>query len=110
MADLQNRRFPNPPPDEPEESWDGENDWDDGFDELTEAPYDEAYDEEEPLTEEERRERSRGRARLAFGAGNLVAVIGGTVVILLMLTLLFNMIHFVVNDFHRNFSLFQTGL
>ena len=44
-----------------------------------------------------------------MGAGNLVAVIGGAVVILVLLSLLFNMIHFVVNDMNRSFSLFQTN-
>ena len=77
-------------------------DYDDGFDELTE--------EEEPeLSEEEKAELRRNRFRLAAGAGNLVAVIGGAVMILVLLALLFNMINFVSNDMTRNFSLFQTN-
>ena len=42
------------------------------------------------------------------GAGNITAVIAGTVVILLLLALLMNMIGFVLNDADRNFTLFQT--
>jgi hypothetical protein len=79
-----------------------EEQYDDGFDELTE--------EEEPeLSEEERAELRRSRFRLAAGAANLVAVIGGAVLILVLLALLFNMINFVSNDMTRNFSLFQTN-
>ena len=77
-----------------------EEEYDDGFDELTE--------EEEPeLDPETKKELKRDRFRLAVGAGNLVAVIGGTVAILLLLTLLFNMIYFVINDMGRSFTLFQ---
>lgn len=93
------------------EQYDGEYDpqeeeeeYDDGFDELTEED-----DVPEELSEEERKERNLSRFRLAMGAGNLVAVIGGAVVILVLLSLLFNMIHFVVNDMNRSFSLFQTN-
>lgn len=86
-----------------EEEYDTDTDYDDGFDELT------AEEEPEELSEEERQERKRGRFRLAMGAGNLVAVIGGAVAILVMLALLFNMINFVVNDMSRSFSLFQTN-
>ncbi len=81
-----------------------EDDYDDGFDEL----YEEA-DQDEELTDEEIEAKKSGRVRLAFGAGNLMAVIGGTVAILLLLTLLFNMIYFVMNDMSRSFSLFQTN-
>jgi hypothetical protein len=79
-----------------------EEEYDDGFDELTE--------EEEPeLDPETKKELKRDRFRLAVGAGNLVAVIGGTVAILLLLTLLFNMIYFVINDMGRSFTLFQAN-
>ena len=79
-----------------------EEEYDDGFDELNE--------EEEPEPDpEERLERKRDRFRLAVGATNLVAVIGGTVAILVLLTLLLNMIYFVINDMGRSFSLFQTN-
>ena len=79
-----------------------EEEYDDGFDELTE--------EEEPeLDPETKKELKRDRFRLAVGAGNLVAVIGGTVAILLLLTLLFNMLYFVINDMGRSFTLFQAN-
>ena len=79
-----------------------EEEYDDGFDELTE--------EEEPeLDPETKKELKRDRFRLAVGAGNLVAVISGTVAILLLLTLLFNMIYFVINDMGRSFTLFQAN-
>lgn len=79
-----------------------EEEYDDGFDELTE--------EEEPeLDPETKKELKRDRFRLAVGAGNLVAVIGGAVAILLLLTLLFNMIYFVINDMGRSFTLFQAN-
>ena len=82
---------------EPEDS-----EYDDGFDELNE--------EEEPEPDpEEKLERKKDRFRLAVGAGNLFAVIGGTVAILVLLTLLFNMVYFVINDMGRSFSLFQTN-
>ena len=75
---------------------------DDGFDELTQ--------EDEPeLTEEEMEERKENHFRLAVGAGNLVAVIGGAVLILLLLTMIFSMAHYVINDMNRNFSLFSTN-
>lgn len=76
--------------------------YDDGFDELAE-------EEEIPeLSEEEKKERRISRFRLAMGAGNLVAVIGGALVILLMLTMIFSIVYFVINDMGRSFSLFQT--
>ena len=77
-----------------------ESDYDDGFD-------DSAEEEDEELTEEERVRIRRKRFRLLSGAGNLTAVITGTVVILVLLALLMNMIGFVLNDADRNFTLFQ---
>lgn len=91
-------------PENPYPAEDTEAEYDDGFDELTET------EEEIPeLTEEEKAERTKGRLKLAFGAGNLFAVIAGTVLILILLTLIFSMVHFVVSDMGRNFSLFQTN-
>lgn len=78
-----------------------ESDYDDGFDDPEEP-------EEEELTEEEQREIRKKRFRVLSGAGNLTAVIAGTVVILLLLAFLMNMIGFVLNDADRNFTLFQT--
>lgn len=80
-----------------------EEEYDDGFEELNEE------DPEEEPDPEERLERKKERLRLAVGAGNLLAVIGGTVAILVLLTLLFNMVYFVINDMGRSFSLFQTN-
>ena len=81
-----------------------EMDYDDGFDDLYEAG------EEVPeLSREEKAERTKSRLKLAFGAGNLFGVISGTVLILVLLMLIFSMIHFVITDMSRNFSLFQTN-
>ena len=78
-----------------------EEEYDDGFDELT-------AEEEPELTEEELAERSMNRFRLASGAGNLIAVIGGAVLILILTMMIFSMVYFVINDLSRSFSLFQT--
>ena len=77
-----------------------ESDYDDGFDDPAET-------EEEELSEEERSVIRKKRFRILSGAGNLTAVIAGTVVILVLLALLMNMIGFVLNDADRNFTLFQ---
>ena len=80
-----------------------EKEYDDGFDEL--------YEEEQlpETTEEEKTELAQSRLRLAFGAGNLIGVITGTVLILILLALIFSMVHFVITDIGRSFSLFQTN-
>ena len=78
--------------------------YDDGLDEPYEEP------EEEVLSAEEAEAQRKGRARFFMGAGNLFAVISGIILILLLLTLLFNMVYFVSNDLQQNFSLFQTKL
>ena len=79
----------------------------------TEEEYDDGFDDPEDqevpqLTKEEKEERNRSRLKLAFGAGNLFGVIAGTVLILILLALIFSMIHFVITDMGRNFSLFET--
>ena len=79
-------------------------DYDDGFDDLREE---EEYIPE--LSPEEKAERTKSRARLAMDAGNLFGVITGAVLILVLLTLIFSIIHFVINDMGRSFSLFQTN-
>ena len=63
----------------------------------------------EQSSEEEREERKQSRVRLAFGAGNLFGIVAGAVVILVMLTLIFSIVHFMINDIGRSFSLFQTN-
>ncbi len=77
---------------------------DDGFDEMNEGE-EEVPDEAE--SEEETAERIRDRVKLAFGVGNLGAVIAGTVVILALVALLLSMISFIQTDLSRNFSLLQ---
>ena len=77
---------------------------DDGFDEMNEGE-EEVPDEAE--SEEETEERIRDRVKLAFGVGNLGAVIAGTVVILALVALLLSMISFIQTDLSRNFSLLQ---
>lgn len=94
----------------PEEEYTAENEeeeyeeeYDDGFDELNE-------EEDIPeLSEQEIAERRENRFRKAVGAGNLFAVIGGTLLIFLLLTMIISIIHFVINDMGRSFSLFQTN-
>ena len=81
--------------------------------EYIESEYDDGFDDpdtEEDVTEEERLRIRRNRFRLASGAGNITMVIVGTLVILILLGLIFNMISFVLNDADRNFTLFQTRL
>ena len=81
-----------------------ESEYDDGLD-------DPLYEEEpEEMSTEEAETLKKHRIRIAMGAGNLVAVIGGIVLVLLLLTLLFNMIYFVSNDMQRNFTLLQTKM
>ena len=77
---------------------------DDGFDEMNEGE-EEVPDEAE--SEEETAKRIRDRVKLAFGVGNLGAVIAGTVVILALVALLLSMISFIQTDLSRNFSLLQ---
>ena len=60
------------------------------------------------LTEEEREDIRKGRFRLIFGVGNLTGIVIGSMLILLLLVLLFNMINFVTTDISRSFTLFQT--
>ena len=48
------------------------------------------------------------RFRTAYDVGNIAAVIGGALLILVLLALLMSMIGFVLNDADRNFMLFQT--
>lgn len=94
---------PLPEKEYPEEEENGE-EYDDGFDELTEE--EEVFPEP---TEEERKERMKSRYRFAMDAGNTMGVIFGTLLILVLLTLVFSMVHFVVTDMGRNFSLFSTN-
>ena len=85
--------------DRPQEEY-VESDYDDGFDDPDEL-------EEDELSKE-RNEIHKKRFLMLSGAGNLAAVIAGTLLILILLALLMNMIGFVINDADRNFTLFQT--
>jgi len=85
--------------DRPQEEY-VESDYDDGFDDPDEL-------EEDELSKEERNEIHKKRFLMLSGAGNLAAVIAGTILILILLALLMNMIGFVLNDADRNFTLFQ---
>ena len=93
-----------PYPEDYQPQAESEENYDDGFDELTEEADDNAY-----LTEEELDERKQNHVKLAYGAGNLFGVIAGAVLILVLLTLIFSMVYFVINDMGRSFSLFQTN-
>jgi len=86
-----------------EEEQQPEVDYNDGFDALDD---DESVPELSPA---EKAARTHKRVRMALGAGNLFGVIAGTVLILLMLTLIISMVHFVITDMGRSFSLFQTN-
>ena len=86
-----------------EEEQQPEVDYNDGFDALDD---DESVPELSPA---EKAARTHKRIRMALGAGNLFGVIAGTVLILLMLTLIISMVHFVITDMGRSFSLFQTN-
>ncbi len=73
---------------------------------------DEEYQEEETeeLTEEEEQEKRTDRLKVIFGAGNLVAIIGGVVLILVLLAMLMSMFNFLKEDIERNFSLLTTRI
>ena len=85
------------------ETEEAEEEYDDGFDDLQEEEY------IPEISPEEKAERTKSRVRLAMGAGNLFAVIAGTVLILVLVTLIFSIVHFVITDMGRSFSLFQTN-
>ena len=78
-----------------------DSDYDDGFDDLSE-------EQDEDLSEDEQKQIRTQRFRVASGAANIAAVIGGTLLILILLAFLMKMIGFVLNDADRNFTLFQT--
>ena len=80
-----------------------DNSYDDGFDEMSDTADESTY------SEEERAERKQSRIRMAFGAGNLFGIVSGAILILVLLTLIFSIVHFMVNDIGRSFSLFQTN-
>ena len=81
-----------------------QSEYDDGFDDFSEE------EEQYPLSRKKQENIRKNRFLMATGAGNLLAVITGTIAILILLALLFSMIGFVLNDVERNFTLFQTRL
>ena len=70
----------------------------------------ESEEEPEELTEEEVQEKRTDRLKMIFGAGNLVAIIGGVVLILVLLAMLMSMFNFLKEDIERNFSLLTTRI
>ena len=79
-------------------------DYDDGFDEP--------YEDDDPdglpeLSEEEKADIQKKRAKVLFEAGNITGIIVGTVLVLLLVTILFSMAYFVRSDIMRNFTLFR---
>ena len=96
-------------PDEP-----GYDDGNDGWTEYPDEDYDDGFDEpypdepEEPeLSEEEKADIQKKRAKMIFEAGNITGIIVGTVLVLLLVTILFSMVYFVRSDITRNFTLFR---
>ena len=81
-----------------------EDDYDDGFDD----PYeDEDPDDLPELSEDEKADIQKKRAKVVFEAGNITGIIVGTVLVLLLVTILFSMAYFVRSDITRNFTLFR---
>ena len=97
------RKFAAPP----EEEWEEEPLWDDGFDELMEE---EEEAEEPEIPEEELREARRNRFRLAANLGDLGDTLVGVGVILALVGFLISMLRFLSTDIFQNFSLWQTRL
>jgi len=81
--------------------------YDDDYDDGLDDPLDDEEEDEE-LTDEELAEQKEGRIHLFFGAGNMVSIIIGAVLILLLMTLILSMVNFVITDMNRNFVLLQT--
>ena len=84
------------------------------YDELTTAsrslPFAELYGlvaTDLEMTEEEKADIQKKRARMVFEAGNITGIIVGTVLVLLLVTILFSMVYFVRSDITRNFTLFR---
>lgn len=73
--------------------------------EYDDEPYEDDY-----LDEQERREARQMRWKLLAGAGDVLAVLAGTVVILLLVALLISLITWVQADMSQSFTLWQTKL
>ena len=59
------------------------------------------------LSEEEKADIQKKRAKVVFEAGNITGIIIGTVLVLLLVMILFSMVYFVRSDITRNFTLFR---
>ncbi len=81
-------------------------DYDDGFDALSDENGESV--EEELLTEEEKQTRQKNRYRLFTGIGDLAGTVIGTVIILLLIALLLSMINFLRRDMGQNLTLLKT--
>lgn len=86
----------------------------DEYDAYDEYSDDEAYPQEpyqeDYLDEEERLEARQMRWKLLAGAGDVLAVLAGTVVILVLVALLISLITWVQADMSQSFTLWQTKL
>ena len=100
------RVFQQPVVDEPED------DEQDVYDEDLDADYDDDYEYVDPedMTDDERAQMHRDRWRVLAGVGDFLAVIAGTVVILLLVMLLISLINWVHADITQSFTLWQTKL
>lgn len=78
-------------------------------DEPYEEPYDEPY-ENDYLDEQERWEARQTRWKVLAGAGDVLAVLAGAVVILVLIALLISLLTWVQADMSQSFTLWQTKL
>lgn len=77
----------------------------DDDDQFYEEPYEEDY-----LDEQERREVQQMRWKMLAGAGDVLAVLAGAVVILVLIALLISLLTWVQADMSQSFTLWQTKL
>ena len=100
------RRFDLPEENSPaEEVYDN---YDDGFDELSETDGTDEDTYEDELTEEEKLDQQKHRYRLFMGISDLAGTVIGAVVILLLIALLVSMINFLRRDMGQNLTLLKT--
>lgn len=78
---------------------------DDQFYEEDYEPYEDDY-----LDEQERREVQQMRWKMLAGAGDVLAVLAGAVVILVLIALLISLLTWVQADMSQSFTLWQTKL
>lgn len=76
-------------------------------DEAYDEPYDELY-EDDYLDEQERWEARQTRWKVLAGAGDVLAVLAGAVVILVLIALLISLLTWVQADMSQSFTLWQT--